>query len=80
MCLNYTQMAKFIGPTWGPPGSCQPQMGPIMAPWTLLSGYIFTWYDGIDEIDSHGVTVNALAHAVSTIHTYMTCWYLGPFY
>ena len=34
-----TQIAKFKGPTWGPPGSCRPQMGPTLAPWTLLSGY-----------------------------------------
>ena len=33
-----TQIAKFMGPTWGPPGSCRPQMGPMLAPWTLLSG------------------------------------------
>ena len=33
-----SQIAKFMGPTWGPPGSCQPQMGPMSAPWTLLSG------------------------------------------
>ena len=32
-----TQIAKFVGPTWGPPGSCRPQMGPMLAPWTLLS-------------------------------------------
>ena len=32
-------IAKFMEPTWGPPGSCRPQMGPILAPWTLLSGY-----------------------------------------
>ena len=30
--------AKFMGPTWGPPGSSRPQMGPMLAPWTLLSG------------------------------------------
>ena len=34
------QIAKFIGPIWGPPGSCRPQMGPILAPWILLSGPI----------------------------------------
>ena len=34
-----TQIAKFMGRTWGPPGSCRPQMGPILAPWTLLSGW-----------------------------------------
>ena len=44
-----TQIAKFMGPTWGPSGSCRPrmgpmlapcrpQMGPMLAPWTLLSG------------------------------------------
>ena len=32
------QIAKFMGPTWRPPGSCRPQMGPMLAPWTLLSG------------------------------------------
>ena len=33
-----SQIAKFMGPTWSPPGSCRPQMGPMLAPWTLLSG------------------------------------------
>ena len=32
------QIAKFMGPTWGPPGSYWPQMGPMLTPWTLLSG------------------------------------------
>ena len=26
-----------MGPTWGPPGSCRLQMGPMLAPWILLS-------------------------------------------
>ena len=29
-----------MGPTWGPPGSCRPQVGPMEAPWTLLSGIL----------------------------------------
>ena len=33
-----TLTAKFIGSTWGPLGSCWPQMGPILTQWTLLSG------------------------------------------
>ena len=36
----FSQIAKFMGPTWGPPGSCQPQMGQMLAPWTLMSGFI----------------------------------------
>ena len=35
-----TQITKFMGPTWGPLGSCGPQMGPMLAPWTLLSGNV----------------------------------------
>ena len=26
-----------MGPTWGPPGSCRPQMGPMLAQLTLLT-------------------------------------------
>ena len=29
-------------PTWGPPGSCRPQVGPTLAPSTLLSRLTFT--------------------------------------
>ena len=34
-----SQIVRFMGPTWGPPGSCRAPMGPILAPWTLLSGF-----------------------------------------
>ena len=37
--LSHSQIASFMGPIWGPPGSCRPQMGPMLAPRTLLSGY-----------------------------------------
>ena len=36
-----SQRARYMGPTWGPPGSCRPQMGPMLAPWTLLSGLVY---------------------------------------
>ena len=36
--LQMSQIARFMGPTWGPLGSSQPQVGPILAPRTLLSG------------------------------------------
>ena len=29
-----------MGPIWGPLGSCRPQMGPMLTPWTLLSGSV----------------------------------------
>ena len=31
------QTAMFTRPTWGRPGSCPPQVGPMLAPWILLS-------------------------------------------
>ena len=31
---SISQIARFMGPTWGPPGSCQPQVGPMIAPRT----------------------------------------------
>ena len=37
-----SQIARFTGPTWGPPGTCRPQMGPMLSPWTLLSGVLPT--------------------------------------
>ena len=36
-----TQISTFMGPTWGAHGSCQPQMSPTLAPWTLLSGLVY---------------------------------------
>ena len=34
VCWLYgtAQIARFMGPTWSPPGSCRPQMGPMLAP------------------------------------------------
>ena len=39
-----SQIAKFMGPHVAhlPPGSCRSQMGPMLAPWNLLSG---VWSD-----------------------------------
>ena len=32
----------LMGPTWGPSGADRTQVGPMLAPWTLLSGRIYT--------------------------------------
>ena len=34
-----TLITRFMGPTWGPPGAARTQVGPMLAPWILLSGY-----------------------------------------
>ena len=35
-----TLIARFMGPTWGPPGADRSQVGPMLAQWTLLSRYV----------------------------------------
>ena len=35
---NSAQIVRFMWPTWGPPGSCRLQVGPMLATWNLLSG------------------------------------------
>ena len=32
------QIARFMGPTWGPSGADRTQVGPMLALWALLSG------------------------------------------
>ena len=36
--VRLTLIARFMGPTWGPTGADRTQVGPMLAPWTLLSG------------------------------------------
>ena len=31
-------ITRFMGPAWGPSGADRTQVGPMLAPWTLLSG------------------------------------------
>ena len=38
--LLISLIARFMGPTWGPPWSCRTQVDPMLAPWTLLSGIL----------------------------------------
>ena len=36
-CRKTTLIARFMGPTWGSSGADGTQVGPLLAPWTLLS-------------------------------------------
>ena len=61
------QVAKFMGPTWGPPGSCRPQMGPMLARWTLLSGR--PWYSWQTINQYYGCwCLGSLCHSAISIH------------
>ena len=37
--VHITLIARFMGPTWDPSGADRTQVGPMLAPWSLLSGY-----------------------------------------
>ena len=41
-----SQIARFMEPIWGPSGADRAQVGPMLVPWTLLSGILlgFVWF------------------------------------
>ena len=45
MFFTRTLIARFLGPTWGPSGADRTQVGPMLAPWTLLSGGVFQLHE-----------------------------------
>ena len=45
-------IARFMGPTWGPSGADRTQVGPILAPWTLLSGVPFHYPFELNSIQT----------------------------
>ena len=54
--VERTQIARFMRPTGGPPVSGQPQMGPILAAWTLLWGkYLQCWHTKVAYLMPYGI-------------------------
>ena len=52
----FPPIARFMGPTWGPSGADRTQVGPLSAPWTLLSGI----YQYIGVLISHHIFILAI--------------------
>ena len=42
-------IGRFMGPPWGPSGADRTQMGPMLAPWTLLSGRDYSGFRGVSS-------------------------------
>ena len=57
-----------MGPTWGPPGSCRPQMGPMLAPWNCYQGLI--WSESTRWFLSFGIR-KSLGARITLMHTAM---------
>ena len=43
--FTHTLISRFMGPTWGPSGDDRTQVGHLLAPWNLLSGYLSPSFD-----------------------------------
>ena len=59
-----TLKARFLGPTWGPSGADRTQMGPMLAPWTLLSGYLRAW-SLVDVMTSYLSSIKPFPKSIS---------------
>ena len=55
-----TLIARFMWPTWGPSGADRTQVGPMLAPWTLLSG----------QCVGNGVSLGCISHRYENILSY----------
>ena len=85
-CMRFVcWFSKVNGANMGSPGSSRPQMGPMMAPWTLLSGYtvntvnIFTmrqWFSFMSFV-LHPLNAAVLANAILSIRLReMNKWFI----
>ena len=69
-----TLIARFMGRTWGPPGADRTQVGPMLAPWTLLSGLVYTYplwllYMTADvPVNLHEATLKYMDKYITWIH------------
>ena len=59
-----TLTTRFMGPTWGPSGANRTQVGPMLAPWTSLSGYWWErgWFTNI-HINLHHGLINIIMNS-----------------
>ena len=74
-------IARFIGPTWGPSGADSTQVGPMLAPWTLLSGMFFINYFCLIIHANKGVSLQWCHNELDGIssqqrlHCLLNCWF-----
>ena len=50
-----SKIARFMEPTWGPPGFCRPQMDPMLALWSLLFGLAPVAVSANNSTENHGL-------------------------
>ena len=72
--VSLSQIARFMGSARGPPGSCRPQVSPMLVPWTLLSGMLVKGAPVGNNRPLHPCVRNARTpiHAISQQNTQKT--------
>ena len=60
-------IARFMRPTWGPPGADRSQVGPMLAPWILLSGIFYTM----------DLSISVMSIASDHFYLYTTCRFVS---
>ena len=65
---SHTLIAKFMGPTWGPPGSCRPHVGPMnFAIWDAIASVPVKqswgiWVNKLHESNNNDSNNNKMMH------------------
>ena len=65
-CPNISLIARFMGPTWGPSGADRTQVGPMLAPWTLLSGTAQRC-EHIDDVIFSAIWISRYSHQTNYV-------------
>ena len=73
--------SKDHGPTWGPSGADRTRVGPMLAPWTLLSGIILMGYGlakshGVNGFGHHWFRLRFVVYLASNHCMYLHTWQL----
>ena len=71
ICVT-AEIATFMGTTWSQPGSCRPQISPMLAPWTMLSGRPIKCVDLAKMADQ--ISRDQRGQHGEVIYTYYKVW------
>ena len=73
-------IARFMGPAWGPSGADRTQVGPMLAPWTLLFGPFVKWSHQLKMASTHEglviwrIDIFFVAGLSNLLNKQSSCW------
>ena len=79
-------MARFMVPTWDPSGADRTQVGPMLAPWPMLSGIQFTlcsvllWFITVYDVPHEFDRWCALFLCAYITDLYESTWVMHPYF